>query len=45
MPGRKPAPKADAPIKEHKEHAKEFLERPEHKTPPPGYRPTDEVKE
>ena len=31
------APPAKAPIEDHKRHAAELLERPEHKTKPTGY--------
>jgi hypothetical protein len=42
---KKPAPKAKAPIEEHKKHADEFLAKDEYKVPPGGYRPTDTAKE
>jgi len=49
MPPKKSAPAAKAPIEEHKAHAKEFLERPEHKVKPAGFpdeaHETDEAKD
>jgi len=41
----KPAPKADAPVADHKKHAEEILEDPKFKEKPVGYKPTDEVKD
>jgi len=37
MPAKKAAPSVKAPVAEHKEHAKEFLDRPEHKVKPVGF--------
>lgn len=48
MPTKKKTPVVKAPIDEHKAHATEFLERPEHKVKPAGFpdeaHETDEAK-